>query len=309
MGSGGDRQPTVGDPIQDGVRWPGGQRNGSIAGGHLVFLMHSTHPGWISNAYLVADRERGTAIAVDSGAPLGPVFDALETHGLRLAAVLTTHRHADHVAGHPEIVRRTGATVYALRGEADSVPGAIALEDGERREWDGIRVTTMALPGHTVHHAGFLIEDVGLFSGDCLFAGSVGGCSNPAAAPFDALRGSIVERILTLPDDTPVYPGHAGATTVGRERTTNPFVRVMTGLDAPGTTPCAALGRAARLIVLARDYDGTTKAWVRFQDAGTDLILDGRRVEIHIGIPREAEKPDPRDAGRPRSKLGETIKA
>jgi hypothetical protein len=189
------------------------------------------------------------------------------------------------------------------------VPGAIALEDGEKREWDGVHVTAMALPGHTVHHGGFLVENVGLFSGDCLFAGSVGGCSDPAAAPFDALRCSIVERILTLPDDTPVYPGHAEATTVGRERTTNPFVRVMTGLDTPGTTPCVALGRAARLIVLARDYDGTTKAWVRFQDTGADLILAGRRVEIHIVIPRGAEDPDPRDAGRRRSKPGVEVKA
>lgn len=261
-----------------------------------MILARSTHPGWLSNAYLVGDPEEGTAVAVDTGAPLGPLFSAIERHRLRLAAILTTHRHVDHVAGHPELARRTGAQAFALRGEADHVRDALPLEDGEIRHWGRIRVTTMELPGHTGHHCGYLVDGVGLFSGDCLFAGSVGGCTGPSAGSFEDLRRSIVERILALPDETPVYPGHADATSVGRERSTNPFIRVMTGLDAAGTGRCIALGRPARLVVLARDFDGSTKAWVRFADTDADLVLPGRRVEIRVGIPDVRE-----GSARPRS--------
>jgi len=256
-----------------------------------LILTRSTHPGWLSNAYLVADVESRTAVAVDSGAPLGPLFDALATHGLELAAILTTHRHADHVAGHPELLRRTGAKVYALRGEAEHVSQALPLEDGEVREWGGIRVRVVGLLGHTDHHAGYLMDGVGFFSGDCLVAGSIGGCAGPSASSFEDLRRSLLEKILTLPDETAVHPGHAEPTTIGHERTSNPFIRVMTGLDAEGSGACLALGRPARLVVLARDFDGGTKAWVRFLDTNSDLIISGRRVEVHVAIPCEPQTP------------------
>jgi hydroxyacylglutathione hydrolase len=258
-----------------------------------VILTHSTHPGWLSNAYLAADGENGTAIMVDTGAPLGPLFDALESHGLELAAILTTHRHADHIAGHPEMTRRTGAKIHALRGEAQHVPGAIPVDGDQVLEWGGIRVQVIGLPGHTDHHAGYLVDGIGLFCGDCLFAGSIGACVGPTAGAFEDLRRSLLERILALPDDTPVYPGHAEATLIGRERITNPFLRVMTDLDSAGTGTCLALGRPARLIVLARDFDGSTKAWVRFLDSGSDLVLSGNRVEIHMEFPRAEARLDP----------------
>jgi len=270
-----------------------------------VILTRSTHPGWLSNAYLVGDVENGVAVAVDTGAPLGPLFSALEAHGLRLAAILTTHRHADHVAGQPELARRTGAQTFAMRGEAGYVRDALPLEDGETRRWGDLRVTALGLPGHTGHHGGYVVDGVGLFSGDCVVAGSVGACSGPSAGSFEELRRSIVERILALPDETPIYPGHAEPTSVGRERTTNPFIRVMTGLDAAGTGRCVALGRPARLVVLARDFDGSTKAWVRFMDTDSDLILSGRRVEVRVGIPGARGKTGPRpSAPRPIPELG-----
>jgi len=269
-----------------------------------VILTRSTHPGWLSNSYLLSHQESGTAVAVDTGAPLGPLFDALAAHRVELTAILTTHRHVDHVAGHPELARRTGAKVYALRGEAEHVQGALPLEDGEVREWGGIRVRAIGLPGHTWHHAGYLVNGVGLFSGDCLLAGSVGTCAGPSAGSFEDHRRSLVERILALPDDTAVHPGHAEATTIGRERTTNPFIRVMTGLDGAGAGPCLALGRPARLVVLARDFDGSTKAWVRFLDTDSDLILSGRRVEVHMGLPAPREKRGPCES-EPRSKSPE----
>jgi glyoxylase-like metal-dependent hydrolase (beta-lactamase superfamily II) len=234
--------------------------------------------GWLSNAYVVGDEDGGTAVAIDSGAPLRPLFDALEQHRLTLAAVLCTHRHGDHVSGNSELVARTGADLYAFREEAGHIAGAEPLDDGEERSWGDLRVKTIHLPGHTSGQCGFLILGVGLFTGDCLFRGSLGGTVGPASSGFDDARRA-VERILALPDETPIYPGHADATTVGHEKETSPLVRVMTGADPEGDRRCKAAGHPARLIALATDYDGGTKGWVRFDD-GTDAIVPGSRLDL-----------------------------
>ena len=239
----------------------------------------STHSGWLSNAYVVGDEDGGTAVAIDSGAPLGPLFTVLDRHRLDLAAVLCTHRHGDHISGNAELVSKTGAAVFALGQETGHIPGAEPLDDGEERTWGGLRVKTLHLPGHTAGQCGFLIDGVGLFTGDCLFKGSLGGTVGPASSGFaDARRA--VERILELPDDTTIYPGHAGATTVGREKAESPLVRVMIGADPEGDRRCTALGRPGRLIALADDYDGGTKGWVRFDDDGSEAIVPGSRLEI-----------------------------
>ena len=236
-------------------------------------------PGWLSNAYLAGHGDGGAAVVVDSGAPLRPLFEAIERHRLRLVAVLTTHRHVDHVQGHGELTRRTGARVYALAPEAPHVPSALALEPDVEMSWGGLKVRVVPLPGHTTGHAGYLVEGAGLFTGDCLFAGSLGGTVATGASGFEDARRAVA-RILALPDATPIHPGHAGPTSVGAERTRNPFVRVLTGLDAEGRGRCTALGRPGCLVVLARDYDGGTKAWVRFDDDGADALLPGSRVVL-----------------------------
>jgi len=243
-----------------------------------MILERSMDPGWLSNAYLVGDRPGGRAVLVDSGAPLEPLLGAIERHGLTAAAILTTHRHIDHVQGHAELTRRTGAPIFALAPEAPHVARALPLEFEEERAFGGLRVRAVPLLGHTAGHAGYLIEGSGLFTGDCLFAGSLGGTVAPGNSGFEDARRA-VDRILSLPDMTPVYPGHAGPSTVGSERAGNPFIRVMLGLEPEGRAPCRALGQEARLIVLARDYDGGTKAWVRFED-GRDALVPGSRVVV-----------------------------
>ena len=247
-----------------------------------MILARSTHSGWLSNAYLVGDREGGTALAIDSGAPLGPLLQALERNRLTLRAILCTHRHGDHVSGNEELVRRTGATIHALRREAPHIPGAVPLDDEEERRWGEIAIRVVSLPGHTAGQCGFLIERAGLFTGDCLFKGSLGGTMQLGATGFEDVRRA-VERILALPDATPIHPGHAEPTTVGEERKGNPFIRVLTGLDEEGAGRCRVMGRGARLIVLARDYDGGTKAWVRFDDDGQDALVPGSKLQIDLG--------------------------
>jgi hydroxyacylglutathione hydrolase len=242
-------------------------------------LERSTDPGWLSNAYLVGDADGGTAVAIDTGAPLPPLLEALRRHRLRLAAILCTHRHGDHTGGNRELARRTGAPILALHPETPYISGAEGIDDGAELRFGDLVVRVVALPGHTVGQCGYLVERVGLFTGDCLFRGSLGGTVGPAASGFaDARRA--VERILALPDATRIHPGHAGATTVGTERTGNPFLRVMTGLDPEGRGRARALGRTARLIVLATDYDGGTKAWLRFDEDGRDSLVPGSRVVV-----------------------------
>lgn len=247
-----------------------------------MILTRSTDPALLSNAYLVGDQnDDGIAVVIDTGAPLEPLLRVQLERRLTLMAILCTHRHPDHVSGNQQLARKTGAAVFALRAEAEHVPLAHPLDDGERRTWGGIEVRVIELSGHTAGQCGYLVEGVGLFTGDCLFKGSLGGTVGPASSGFEDARQSL-HRILELPDETALHPGHADPTTVGREREQNPFLRVMMGVDPEGDGRCAALGRPARLVVLARDYDGGTKAWVRFDDDGRDAIVPGSRVQVHL---------------------------
>ena len=125
-----------------------------------------------------------------------------------------------------------------------------------------------------------LSDDTGpvVFTGDTLFAGSVGGVRAPGHTTYADLKDSIMGKLMELPPQTLIEPGHADTTTVAREWQENPFIRVWRGLDEEGSDPCIALGEPATLVLSCRDYDGGTKAWVRWPD-GSDDIVPGSRVE------------------------------
>jgi glyoxylase-like metal-dependent hydrolase (beta-lactamase superfamily II) len=220
-----------------------------------VHVVASRHPRWLSNAYLVFDRPGGTAVFIDSGAPLQPLVEAVERERLEVGHLLVTHGHQDHVAGNEELRRRFGLAV--IRGD---------LEVGT------LRIEALATPGHSPDSLSFLVNGEALFSGDTLFRGSVGG------GDFASLRRSVMEVLMRLPPATVVYPGHAEATSIGREWEENPFVRVWRGVAGEGSERCRVDGREATLIVWSPDYDGKGKAWVRFAD-GRDAIVGGSRVE------------------------------
>jgi hypothetical protein len=105
-----------------------------------------------------------------------------------------------------------------------------------------------------------------------LFRDAVGG------GEVDAVRRSVMDVLLQLPDTTRVLPGHTEETTIGRERRDNPFVRVWSGAEPEGTEQVNVGGRPATLLVWSPDYDGNGKAWVRFDD-GAESIVGGSRVE------------------------------
>jgi glyoxylase-like metal-dependent hydrolase (beta-lactamase superfamily II) len=213
-------------------------------------------PGWLSNAYLVYDEPGGTALFVDSGAPLGSLLEEVERERLTPTHLLITHGHQDHVAGNGELTRR-----FRLSVESGGV------------EAGGLRVEALLTPGHSDDMVAFVVNGEAVFTGDTLFKDSVGG------GDFEQIRRSVMEVLMALPPETAAYPGHTDETTIGREWEENPFVRVWRGVEPEGTKRCRVAGRDATMVVWSPDYDGKGKAWVRFDD-GRDAIVGGSRVEL-----------------------------
>ena len=222
-----------------------------------MLVQRSMHPDWLSNAYAIADREGGVAVFVDSGAEVAPLVNAVEQWGARPVAILRTHSHGDHVEHEDALAKRYSIPVVAEPGEWD---------------WDGLHVRGLATPGHSDDGLAFVINDELVATGDTLFLDAVGG------GDVDAVRRSVMDVLLALPDSTRVLPGHTDETTIGRERESNPFVRVWSGAEREGTERVRVGGRDATLIVWSPDYDGKGKAWVRYDD-GSEATVGGSRVE------------------------------
>jgi glyoxylase-like metal-dependent hydrolase (beta-lactamase superfamily II) len=229
-------------------------------------------PTWLSNAYLVADRAGGNGFFVDSGAPLEPLVAAVERLELQVTHLLTTHGHGDHVAHHDELERRFGAVVLA--DPAEQVPGAEPLAHGDVVETGELRAEALRTPGHSPGGLSFVVNGEICFTGDTLFAGSVGGTRDS----FDDVRRSVMDILMGLRPDVRVFPGHTDETTIGWEWEHNPFIRVWRGLDPEGEERCYVAGEEATVVVWSPDYDGGGKAWVRFRD-GRDAIVGGSRLE------------------------------
>jgi hydroxyacylglutathione hydrolase len=216
-----------------------------------VLIERSMHPGYLSNAYVVADEEGGSALFVDSGAPLEPLRAAAERWRVEPEVVLRTHSHADHVEHEGEL-------------------GLPVRTDGI--EVGGLHVEAVPTPGHSDDMIAFVVNGDAVFTGDTLFKDSVGGGN------FEQVRSSVMDVLMKLPPGTRVLPGHTDETTIGREWEENPFVRVWRGIEPEGTERVRVAGEEATLVVWSPDYDGGGKAWVRFAD-GRDAIVGGSRVE------------------------------
>jgi hydroxyacylglutathione hydrolase len=243
-----------------------------------MIIERSMHPDWLSNTYLVADREGGTGVVIDAGGPSGPLLDAAERLGLEVNHLLLTHHHHDHVAEADAWRRRYDVETYAHPIEAELLEGVDhAIEPGEVLSAGGLEIGSLHTPGHTAGMLNFVVNDRDVFTGDTLFRGSVGGVRAPGSTSFEDLRRSIMDVLMALPKDTQLHPGHTDPTTVGEEWEENAFVRLWRGLDDEGDEPCTVEGEKATLVLWAPDYDGGHKAWVRWPD-GRDDIVPGSRV-------------------------------
>jgi glyoxylase-like metal-dependent hydrolase (beta-lactamase superfamily II) len=256
----------------------------------------ATHPQFVSNTYLLADGHGGSAFFIDAGGPVAPLIDAAERLALEPTHVLLTHHHFDHVSDVGELRERwpglevliSGRERELLDGGAGDGPSPGArmgsVEAGQTLRFGALEVRALHTPGHTGGMLSFVVTDDGqdgraVFTGDTLFKGSVGGVRAPGHTTYADLRDSIMGTLMELPPHTVIYPGHADPTSVAREWDENAFIRVWRKLDAEGTQRCTALGEPATLVLLGADYDGGTKAWVRWED-GSDDIVPGSRVEL-----------------------------
>ncbi|HLF60101.1 MAG TPA: MBL fold metallo-hydrolase [Acidimicrobiia bacterium] len=205
-------------------------------------------PAWLTetNAYIVASEPGGLAVVVDAPPEPEMIGAVVAEHGLAVVGIMLTHGHIDHTGGSGVLAASTGASVY-VHPDDDFLtmhpsrqleamfgmipPGSYELpdrferlEDGQVLDLAGLRFEVRHTPGHTPGHCCFLLADQEtLFSGDQLFAGSIGRTDLPGGSMPDLMR-SMAEKVTVLPGGTRVLPGHGPETTIQREIEMNPFL-------------------------------------------------------------------------------------
>jgi glyoxylase-like metal-dependent hydrolase (beta-lactamase superfamily II) len=205
-------------------------------------------PAWLAetNAYIVANEPGGLAVVVDAPPEPEKIGAVVAEQGLAVVGILLTHGHVDHSGGSGALAGSTGAAVYVHPDDdfltmhpsqqlaamfGMTPPGSYELPERFERLVDsqvldlgGLSFEVRHTPGHTPGHCCFLLANQEtLFSGDQLFAGSIGRTDLPGGSMPD-LMNSMAEKVTVLPGDTRVLPGHGPETTIRREIETNPFL-------------------------------------------------------------------------------------
>lgn len=193
------------------------------------------------NCWVVGSRRTREAICIDPGDQPDEILALAKDMGVEIKVIANSHAHIDHILGargvknatnakfllHPgdhELARRAGEHAKMMLGQPVEAPPApdASLAEGDDVEVDGLKLRVIYTPGHTQGSVSFYTDGL-LFSGDTLFRGSIGRTDLPGGN-YEQELASIVDRLLTLPDDTIVLPGHMQETRIGDERQTNPFV-------------------------------------------------------------------------------------
>jgi glyoxylase-like metal-dependent hydrolase (beta-lactamase superfamily II)/rhodanese-related sulfurtransferase len=247
-------------------------------------------------SYLIGDG--GEAVVVDPSRDIQMYLDEAEAHGLSIKWILETHLHADFVSGHRELAARTGATI-AIGARAEAGYPHRALKDGDELRVGGLVIRALETPGHTPESISFLVferagetKPWGVLTGDTLFVGDVGRVDILSSRlPVTELAGlmydSLHKKLLTLPDDTRVYPAHGAGSlcgrniskdtwsTIGRERMMNAALKPMT--------------REAFIAEVTRDVPETPIYYLHSRDTNkAGPRLDAERPMPPIMAPPEA---------------------
>ena len=194
------------------------------------------------NCSIVGDEQTREAMVIDPGDDVELLMELVRKHGLTVKQIVITHAHIDHVGGAMKLRRLTGAPVllnqndHALLKMLDvqaawigmRAPEPVAVDqsirDADYIAAGALKGTFLHTPGHTEGSVClYFPSEKMLFAGDTLFAGSIGRTDLPGGS-FDKIMASLHGRVLSLPDDTIVVPGHGALTTIGDERETNPFL-------------------------------------------------------------------------------------
>jgi hydroxyacylglutathione hydrolase len=220
-------------------------------------LIHEVIPVGLlrCNCSILGDPDTREAVVLDPGDEVDRILAVLAKHRLKVIAIVSTHTHIDHVGGLAKLHDSTGAPVFMHRDDLDlyrhldlqaqwlGVPAPETtgvesfLRDGDTVRWGGYEARVLHTPGHTPGSISLYMPDEvalsaaahpspapRLFAGDTLFAGSIGR-TDLWGGSFDEIMKSLQGKLLALPDQTIVFPGHGPTTTIGAERETNPFLR------------------------------------------------------------------------------------
>ena len=195
------------------------------------------------NCSIIGDETTREAMVIDPGDDISRIQALIAQHQLTVKQIVITHAHIDHVGGAMKLKAATGAPIllnqndYALLKMLDvqaswlgmKPPGDVSidesLEDGAKLTTGSIQSQILHTPGHTEGSiCVYIPAEQKLISGDTLFAGSIGRTDLPGGS-FDKIMSSLHSRVMSLPDQTTVVPGHGPNTTIGEERETNPFLQ------------------------------------------------------------------------------------
>ncbi len=195
------------------------------------------------NCSVIGDETTHEAMVIDPGDDMGDILALIQKHNLQIKRIVITHAHIDHVGGAMKLRAATGAPIllnhndYTLLKMLDlqaawigmESPGKVEIEhslgESDKVEAGALLANVMHTPGHTEGSIClYFPAQKKLIAGDTLFAGSIGRTDLPGGS-FDKIISSLQEKLLTLPDETVVVPGHGPLTTIGAERDSNPFLR------------------------------------------------------------------------------------
>jgi len=195
------------------------------------------------NCSIIGDETVREAMVIDPGDDIADILAIIHKHNLTVKQIVVTHAHIDHVGGAMKLRAATGAPIllnendYALLKMLDIQAAWIGMENPGKVEIDrsiaehetvqagSLVATVIDTPGHTEGSIClFFPAEKKLIAGDTLFAGSIGRTDLPGGS-FDKIMGSLHHKVLALPDETTVVPGHGPITTIGRERESNPFLK------------------------------------------------------------------------------------
>ncbi|MGB9839950.1 MBL fold metallo-hydrolase [Thermovenabulum sp.] len=195
----------------------------------------------LANCYIIGCKKTNKAVCIDPGGNPEKILNVIFEKGLDLTHIILTHGHCDHIEGSDYLRERTNALLFIHEKDKDMITNPEKnlsiflgrgfglkeadnfLKDGDNILIGEMRLEILHTPGHTPGSISIKIEDL-LFTGDTLFAGSIGRTDFPGGS-YSMLKKSILEKILPLGDEIKIFPGHGISSTIGEEKMTNPFLR------------------------------------------------------------------------------------